>query len=100
MSAPTSVELADRFHALGTSARVELLALLAVASDRRGRTTMDLTEALGRLTQPTVSNHLRVLRTAGLVNVHREGVHAWWTLSRAAVADLARVLSGLAGDAR
>ena len=46
-------------------------------------------EAGGRVTQPTVSHHLRVLREAGVVRVEREGTHSHYSLEPAAVARLA-----------
>ena len=53
-------------------------------------------DAGGRVTQPTVSHHLRVLREAGVVQVEREGTHIHYSLDPAAVERLSafvRVLS-------
>ena len=35
-----------------------------------------------RVTQPTVSHHLAILREAGLVNVHEEGKQTFYTLNQ------------------
>lgn len=39
----------------------------------------EIVEALG-VTQPTVSHHLKILRSAGLVNARREGKQVYYTL--------------------
>jgi DNA-binding transcriptional ArsR family regulator len=47
----------------------------------------DIVTALdGDVSQPTVSHHLAVLREAGLVNVRREGRHAFYSLNQERVA--------------
>lgn len=42
----------------------------------------EVVEALGDVTQPTVSHHLAVLRQAGLVNVRSEGKHTFYSLNQ------------------
>lgn len=39
------------------------------------------------VTQPTVSHHLGILRSAGLVNVRREGKEVYYTLNQSRLAD-------------
>ena len=51
----------------------------------------DLVDATG-VTQPTVSHHLSVLRTAGLVNARREGKQVFYSLDQDAVADCCTLL--------
>ena len=58
---------ARRFKALGDPTRLAILEAIG----RRPRTVGDLAELFG-LAQPTVSNHVRVLREAGLIVVARD----------------------------
>ena len=60
----------DAFHAVADPTRRAMLERLLPSGT--GRTAGELGEGLG-LTQPTVSQHLRVLREAGLVSVRDEG---------------------------
>ncbi|HVX83891.1 MAG TPA: metalloregulator ArsR/SmtB family transcription factor [Phycisphaerae bacterium] len=66
----------DAFEALAQPQRREILTLLAKDSPR---TVNALVEILG-LPQPAVSKHLGVLRKVGLVTVHKEGQHRWYSL--------------------
>ncbi len=48
----------------------------------------DVVEALhGRVSQPTVSHHLSILREADLVQTRREGKQVFYALNQAKVAD-------------
>ncbi len=58
----------DAFHAVAEPRRRQILDLLAAGE----RPVNDLVELLG-LTQPQVSQHLRVLREVGLVHVRDAG---------------------------
>lgn len=62
---------AELFKALSSSSRLALLTLLASAP----QTVTELASASG-LSQPLVSQHLKTLRTAGLVSVERVGREA------------------------
>ena len=42
----------------------------------------DLVDKLGKVSQPTVSHHLSILRDAGLVNVRREGKQVYYSLNQ------------------
>lgn len=46
----------------------------------------EIVEQLGDVTQPTVSHHLNVLRSAGLVFVRREGKQAFYSLNQERIA--------------
>jgi DNA-binding transcriptional ArsR family regulator len=65
---PETRSRARRFKALGDPTRLALLE----AVGRRPRTVGELAELIG-LAQPTVSNHVRVLREAGLLVAGRDG---------------------------
>lgn len=47
-----------------------------------------------KVSQPTVSHHLGILRAAGLVNVRREGKQVFYTLNQARIADNCCNLAG------
>src|ERR687883_2098587 len=54
----------------------------------------DLGDAFG-VSQPTVSEHLRVLREAGLVRTRRQGTSICYAAVPQAVAEVARVIAAL-----
>lgn len=60
----------DVFNAVATPVRRRLLDLLA----QRERTVSDLVPRF-RMSQPALSQHLKVLRDAGLVSVEQRGRH-------------------------
>jgi DNA-binding transcriptional ArsR family regulator len=74
---------ADRFAALADSSRRHLLEELA-ASDR---TVTELMAGLD-ISQAAVSQHLRVLRDAGLVTARQDGRYRRYRLRPAALTDL------------
>jgi len=66
-----SYSLSKTFHALGDESRREILAMI---SHKRRCTAGELVK-LFNVSQPTVSKHLKVLESAGLVTRHIEGRH-------------------------
>jgi DNA-binding transcriptional ArsR family regulator len=74
---------ADRFAALADGTRRHLLERLATAD----RSVSDLMTGLD-ISQAAVSQHLRVLREAGLVTARKEGRHRYYQLRPAALAEL------------
>jgi ArsR family transcriptional regulator len=88
LSDDEAAETARLFKALGDPARVKILNLLLAGGE--GSCVCDLTDALG-LTQPTVSHHLKKLTEAGLLQRHRLGTSACFTLDPHAAARLAAV---------
>jgi ArsR family transcriptional regulator, arsenate/arsenite/antimonite-responsive transcriptional repressor len=77
--------LAVRLRALGHPVRLRILAALA---DNNACQCGDIVRGLP-LAQSTVSEHLRILREAGLVRGETEGRRACYCLDRAAVRQLA-----------
>jgi DNA-binding transcriptional ArsR family regulator len=65
---PRAAAASDVFNAIAESRRRDILALLAADE----RPVGDIVSAL-ELSQPSVSKHLNVLRSAGLVHLRREG---------------------------
>jgi DNA-binding transcriptional ArsR family regulator len=73
----------DRFGALADPTRRHLLEQLAV----RDLAVSDLMTGLD-MSQPAVSQHLRVLREAGLVTARKDGRHRYYRLRPAALTEL------------
>ncbi len=46
----------------------------------------EIVEALGQVSQPTVSHHLSLLKAAGLVKVRRMGKQVYYSLNQARIA--------------
>ncbi|MEP7025538.1 MAG: metalloregulator ArsR/SmtB family transcription factor [Actinomycetota bacterium] len=73
----------DRFGALADPTRRHLLERLAA----RDLAVSELMSGLD-MSQPAVSQHLRVLREAGLVTARRDGRHRYYQLRPAALVEL------------
>jgi ArsR family transcriptional regulator len=73
--------LATMLKALGHPARIEIVRMMAEAGDAN---CVDLTRHVS-LAQSTVSEHLRVLREAGLIEQCGPGPRSGYCLSRAAL---------------
>jgi ArsR family transcriptional regulator, zinc-responsive transcriptional repressor len=85
---PTASGLAhacELLRALGTPHRLAIVLELA----ERPRCVHDLVDGLG-ISQSLASQHLRVLRTAGLVTAARRGKETMYTLADEHVAHIAR----------
>jgi DNA-binding transcriptional ArsR family regulator len=86
------VEPSARLKALGHPVRLGIALRLA----REGGTcACDFAEIFG-VSQPTVSQHLKVLREAGLVRTRREGTQIYYSLDPAGVGQVQAVVSALA----
>ncbi len=86
VEAPDDERLAQLAKALGHPARVTILRVLTA---RRTCVTGDVVAELP-LAQSTVSEHLRILREAGLVEVDQDGPRSAYCLSRTGLAVLKR----------
>ncbi|MFC8801438.1 ArsR/SmtB family transcription factor [Promicromonospora sp. NPDC057138] len=73
------------FEALGDPVRRRLLELLAPGEQPAGALVTAL-QARVRITQPAISQHLRVLREAGLVRVRAEGTRRLYAVDDAGMA--------------
>jgi len=83
--------LAGVFKALGDPTRVRLISLIAAAGDG-GACVCDLVEPV-RLSQPTVSHHLRQLVDAGLITREQRGRWAYHRLVEGALDAVAATLA-------
>jgi ArsR family transcriptional regulator, arsenate/arsenite/antimonite-responsive transcriptional repressor len=87
--------VAERFKALGDPTRLAIITQLAGADE----VCVCHLVPDARLSQPTISHHLRLLRDAGLVTSERRGTWAYYRLVPGALADLAAVLAPAAESA-
>ncbi|HUW19594.1 MAG TPA: metalloregulator ArsR/SmtB family transcription factor [Sedimentisphaerales bacterium] len=83
-------KLAQIFRLLSVDARVRIVQLLA----RRSYCVTELTSQLG-ITRPATSQHLRILRHAGLVKSQKRGFFVYYYLDRKKVALLRKAASEL-----
>jgi ArsR family transcriptional regulator len=91
LSGEAAVELAAMLKALSDPVRLRLLSV--VASHAGGEACVcDLSVGI-ELTQPTISHHLKILRTAGLLDSERRGSWVYYRL----VTDALQQLSVLLG---
>jgi ArsR family transcriptional regulator, arsenate/arsenite/antimonite-responsive transcriptional repressor len=91
VAAPDDATLAQLAKALGHPARIRILRLLAA---RETCITGDVVAELP-LAQSTVSEHLRILREAGLVQSTPDGTRTTYCLSPAGLATLKRGIAEL-----
>jgi DNA-binding transcriptional ArsR family regulator/flavodoxin len=73
-------QMASTFKALGDLTRLQIIYLLS--TDTSG--TLGVSELAARLkiSQPAVSQHLKTLKTEGLVESRREGFYIYYTINR------------------
>ena len=92
VSESTAAGLAQVFKALGDPVRIRLVSL--IGAHQGGEVCVcDLTTAFD-LTQPTISHHLKILRSAGIIDSERRGTWVYYRLVPAALDRVAAVLSG------
>jgi len=95
-STPSEEPIAALFRVLGQPARIQILLLLA----REEACVCHLEAYLG-MRQAAISQHLMLLRDAGLVCASREGRNIYYSLSRPDLLGLieqAALVSGLAAE--
>ncbi|WP_345907602.1 metalloregulator ArsR/SmtB family transcription factor [Sphingomonas sp. UBA4815] len=85
-------DIAALARALGHPARIRIVRLLLAAPGCIGG---DIVEAVG-LAQSTVSEHLRILKAAGIISGEIDGPRVCYALNPSALAPLADFLAGLA----
>lgn len=84
------VPLAQMFKALGDPVRLRLLSL--IASSAGGEACVCDISAPFDLTQPTISHHLKVLRSAGLLDSERRGSWVYYRAIPEALHQLSAIL--------
>jgi ArsR family transcriptional regulator, arsenate/arsenite/antimonite-responsive transcriptional repressor len=87
LSTDQAERVATLLKALADPVRLRLVSL--IASSASGEACVcDLNEAFD-LTQATISHHLKVLHSAGLVDREKRGVWVYYAVRREALADVA-----------
>jgi ArsR family transcriptional regulator len=94
LNAAEAEELAPLFKAVADPVRLRLLSLIACHEGGEA-CVCDLTGAF-ELTAPTISHHLKVLKTAGLIDSQRRGTWVYYWVIPNTLARLAAVLGSRA----
>lgn len=92
-----SVQAAAVFKALADPVRLQLFSLIA-SHDGGQACVCDISPAVD-VSQPTVSHHLKVLRTAGLLESERHGSWVHYRVVPAALDVVADIVTPLTGKA-
>src|ERR1700747_3338406 len=85
-----AAELAAMFKALGDPVRLRLLSL--IASHPGGGARVWEISATFAVSQPTISHHLKLLRSAGLLDCERRGTWVYYWVIPSALQQLSSVL--------
>jgi hypothetical protein len=85
-----AAELAAMFKALGDPVRLRLLSL--IASHPGGEACVCEISATFDVSQPTISHHLKLLRSAGLLDCERRGTWVYYWVVPSALQQLSSVL--------
>ncbi|WP_405144367.1 metalloregulator ArsR/SmtB family transcription factor [Sphaerisporangium sp. NBC_01403] len=97
LSESDAADLAVLLKAVADPVRLRLLSM--IGSHAGGEACVcDLTDAF-ELTAPTISHHLKVLRTAGLIDCERRGTWVYYWIIPSAVARLGELFTPLAEPA-
>jgi ArsR family transcriptional regulator, arsenate/arsenite/antimonite-responsive transcriptional repressor len=83
-------ELAAMFKALGDPVRLRLLSL--IASHPGGQACVCEISPTFDVSQPTISHHLKLLRSAGLLDCERRGTWVYYWVVPSALQQLSSVL--------
>ncbi|SHN80028.1 ArsR family transcriptional regulator [Geodermatophilus obscurus] len=91
MSSEQAEELAALLKALADPVRLRMVSLIA-SSEAGEACVCDLNEAFD-LTQATISHHLKVLHSAGILDREKRGVWVYYAVRPAALSAVANVFS-------
>ncbi|TXK19555.1 helix-turn-helix transcriptional regulator [Homoserinibacter sp. GY 40078] len=94
MSAPASEVV---FEALGDPVRRVIVRLVAAGEQPAGA-VVEGVQRLHPISQPSVSQHLKVLREAGVLSVRAEGTRRFYALDAAAIVAAREWLDALVAD--
>ncbi|WP_343710572.1 metalloregulator ArsR/SmtB family transcription factor [Mycobacterium sp.] len=90
LSEASAAALVPMFKALGDPVRLRLVSL--IASHAGGEACVCDISATINLAQPTISHHLKVLRSAGLLGSQRRGTWVYYWVIPAALQQLSTIL--------
>ncbi|MBF6175048.1 ArsR/SmtB family transcription factor [Nocardia blacklockiae] len=82
----TAASQARIFDALGDQIRRTVLELLATTGEQPAGAIVAAVQREASISQPGVSQHLKILRDAGLVTVRAEGTRRFYALDQAGIA--------------
>lgn len=98
----TKTKLDAIFKALASEHRRKILQILSDSTPEPGKTCCAADEVCGcrlsdrlGLSAPTISHHMSVLRTAGLVDSRKDGLWTYYTLRRDVLGEAAEELRAL-----
>ena len=84
--------MAQALKAVADPTRLQILAMIA-ASENQESCVCNLTEPL-KLTQPTISHHLKKLAEVGLIEGERRGTWVWYSLNKERWGQIANLFNG------
>lgn len=90
LAEPQAAELAAMFKALSDPVRLRLLSL--IASHPGGQACVCEISQTFDVSQPTISHHLKTLRSAGLLDCERRGTWVYYWVVPAVLQQLSSVL--------
>ena len=90
LAEPQAAELAAMFKALGDPVRLRLLSL--IASHPGGEACVCEISTTFDVSQPTISHHLKLLRSAGLLDCERRGTWVYYWVIPSALRQLSSAL--------
>jgi DNA-binding transcriptional ArsR family regulator len=88
---PTPPDLNPFLHAIADPARRRILQTLKEKGNDAGLCAGDI-EGRVKLSQPTVSHHMRILEKAGLIEVKKQGTWRWYNRNQKRIAQMTREL--------
>jgi ArsR family transcriptional regulator len=93
LSAAQAERIVPLVKAIADPVRLRLLSLVASHADGEA-CVCDLNDAFD-LSQPTISHHLKLLHSAGLLDRDKRGVWVYYKVNASALGDLAALLGGV-----
>lgn len=93
----TKPDLGPFLHAIADPARRRILEALkekggcSLGKEKAGLCASDIEQRV-RLSQPTISHHMRILEKAGLVEVKKQGHWRWYRRNQKLISEMARGL--------
>lgn len=98
MQGVTDQQLVEALKAVADPTRLKILRLLK----QKGHCSIGKTEGmcardveeLVKLSQPTVSHHMAILKKAGLVHAEKQGLWMWYRRNEKSLRELGQTLSG------
>ncbi|GGV41127.1 hypothetical protein GCM10010182_77120 [Actinomadura cremea] len=89
-----TVDAAEIFRALGDPVRLDIVRQIA-AEDQLACSVLEETLPVSK---PTISYHAKILRQAGIIDVHKRGRLSYYSLRREALGELLDDLGALGPD--